>query len=92
MEGFPGEGGDVSQSFNLSMSQCTNLVARAASGQLWQEANRQRQMQGAFDMTFGNFTSDQHFEGFDFDSFLQNDSFDPDQLTFDNGPEAIGGT
>ncbi|KAL8968161.1 MAG: hypothetical protein Q9197_005032 [Variospora fuerteventurae] len=49
-------------------------------------------MPGAFDMTFGNFNSDNHLEGFDFDSFLQGDSFDPDQFSFDNGAEAIGGT
>lgn len=55
-------------------------------------ANQQRKMQGAFDMTFGNFNSDNHLEGFDFDSFLQGDSFDPDQFSFDNGAEAIGGT
>ncbi|KAL9029445.1 MAG: hypothetical protein Q9196_002320 [Gyalolechia fulgens] len=47
---------------------------------------------GAFDMTFGNFNSDNHFEGFDFDSFLTGDLMDPDQFTIDNGAEAIGGT
>ncbi|KAI4188478.1 MAG: hypothetical protein LQ348_003920 [Seirophora lacunosa] len=49
-------------------------------------------MPGAFDMTFGNFTSENHLEGFDFDSFLQGDSFDPAEFNFDNGAEAIGGT
>ncbi|KAI4208241.1 MAG: hypothetical protein LQ346_000121 [Caloplaca aetnensis] len=49
-------------------------------------------MQGAFDMTFGNFNSDNHFEGFDFDSFLQADLMDADQFAIDNGTEAIGGT
>lgn len=51
-----------------------------------------RKMQGAFDMTFGNFNSDNHFEGFDFDSFLQADLMDADQFAIDNGTEAIGGT
>ncbi|KAL9007075.1 MAG: hypothetical protein Q9188_000198 [Gyalolechia gomerana] len=49
-------------------------------------------MQGAFDMTFGEFNSDNHLEGFDFDSFLTGDLMDPDQFTFDNGAGAIGGT
>ncbi len=51
-----------------------------------------RKMQGAFDMTFGNFNSENHLEGFDFDSFLQGDLIDADQFAFDNGAEAIGGT
>ncbi|KAL8828072.1 MAG: hypothetical protein Q9170_006757 [Blastenia crenularia] len=49
-------------------------------------------MQGAFDMTFGDFNSNNHLEGFDFDSFLQHDLMDPDQFSFNDGAEAIGGT
>lgn len=47
---------------------------------------------GAFDMTFGNFNSEDHLQGFDFDSFLTGDLMDPDQFTSDFGAEAIGGT
>ncbi|CAO1605486.1 hypothetical protein XANCAGTX0491_009003 [Xanthoria calcicola] len=48
---------------------------------------------GAFDMTFGNFDSNQHLEQFDFDSFLQDANImDPEQFPFENGAEAIGGS
>ncbi|KAL8729649.1 MAG: hypothetical protein Q9166_004598 [cf. Caloplaca sp. 2 TL-2023] len=49
-------------------------------------------MQGAFDMTFGDFNSNQHLESFDFDSFLQDTIMDPDQFPFDNGAETVGGS
>ncbi|KAL8769173.1 MAG: hypothetical protein Q9209_004807 [Squamulea sp. 1 TL-2023] len=49
-------------------------------------------MSSAFDMTFGDFNSNHHMEGFDFDSFLQNDIMDPDQFPFENGTEPIGGS
>ncbi|CAL8582906.1 hypothetical protein XPA_008547 [Xanthoria parietina] len=48
---------------------------------------------GAFDMTFGDFNSNQHLEQFDFDSFLQDANImDPEQFSFENGAEAIGGS
>lgn len=49
-------------------------------------------MQGAFDMTFGNFDSNNHLEGFDFDSFLQDNlNLEGDQFPFENGAEPVGG-
>ncbi|KAL8698541.1 MAG: hypothetical protein Q9201_006510 [Fulgogasparrea decipioides] len=45
------------------------------------------EIQGAFDMSFGNLDSN-HFEGFDFDSFLQ---MDTEQFSFENGAEPVGG-
>lgn len=56
------------------------------------DANQWQQMTGAFDMTFGDFNGSQHLEQFDFDSFLQNDIMDPEQFSFENGAEAIGGS
>ncbi|KAL8760059.1 MAG: hypothetical protein Q9199_000293 [Rusavskia elegans] len=57
------------------------------------KTNRKRQIPGAFDMTFGDFNSNQHLEQFDFDSFLQDANImDPDQFSFENGAEAIGGS
>ncbi|KAL8948191.1 MAG: hypothetical protein Q9222_005597 [Ikaeria aurantiellina] len=47
---------------------------------------------GAFDMTFGDFNSNEHLQGFDFDSFLQDDLINTDFSTFENGAEAVGGT
>ncbi|KAL8803285.1 MAG: hypothetical protein Q9182_003243 [Xanthomendoza sp. 2 TL-2023] len=43
-------------------------------------------------MTFGDFNSNQHLEGFDFDSFLQEGLMDPDQFSFENGAETVGGS
>ena len=57
------------------------------------QTNGKRQIPGAFDMTFGDFNSNQHLEQFDFDSFLQDANImDPEQFSFENGAEAIGGS
>ena len=56
------------------------------------DANRWRQMTGAFDMTFGDFNGGQHMGEFDFDSFLHDNMGDPDQFSFENSAEAIGGS
>ncbi|KAL8917313.1 MAG: hypothetical protein Q9172_005898 [Xanthocarpia lactea] len=51
------------------------------------------ELQGAYDMTFGDFNSNQHLEVFDFDSFLTDTNLmDPDQFSFENGAEPIGGS
>ncbi|KAL9604259.1 MAG: hypothetical protein Q9219_000657 [cf. Caloplaca sp. 3 TL-2023] len=87
MEGYAPEGGDVSRTpVSRSASPYTVTV------RVERLADRPRKMQGAFDMTFGNFGSDNHLEVFDFDSFLQDSMMDPDQFSFDTGAEAIGGT
>lgn len=88
MDGYVAEGGDVSWPTvpNPLSFECRDHLADEAM------ANHPRKMQGAFDMTFGNFNSDNHLEGFDFDSFLQGDLMDAEQFAFDNGAEAIGGT
>ncbi|KAL8843875.1 MAG: hypothetical protein Q9176_001837 [Flavoplaca citrina] len=49
-------------------------------------------MTGAFDMTFGDFNGGQHMGEFDFDSFLHDNMGDPDQFSFENSAEAIGGS
>ncbi|KAL8713369.1 MAG: hypothetical protein Q9220_002568 [cf. Caloplaca sp. 1 TL-2023] len=48
-------------------------------------------IQGAFDMTFGTFDNPNHLEGFDFDSFLQDNILEGEHFPFDAGTEAVGG-
>ena len=52
-------------------------------------------MQTSFDMTFGDFNSRDHFEGFDFDSFLTGTELNLEdgsgQFPFDGGVEPVGG-
>lgn len=43
-------------------------------------------------MTFGDFNSGDHLQGFDFDSFLQDGLMDPEQFSFESGAEPVGGT
>ncbi|KAL9001011.1 MAG: hypothetical protein Q9169_000495 [Polycauliona sp. 2 TL-2023] len=75
--------GDVSASLAPLMRQDLAMGHRAD----WT-----RQLPAAFDMTFGDFNSNQHLEQFDFDSFLQDSIMDPEQFPFENGAEAIGGS
>ncbi|KAL9589281.1 MAG: hypothetical protein Q9203_001935 [Teloschistes exilis] len=84
MEGYPLEGGDVSLPAPSEFANdCSGSCAETDGG---------GKSQGPFDMTFGNFDSGDHLQGFDFDSFLQDGLMDPEQFSFESGAEPVGGT
>ena len=96
MEAYGMDGGEVSSALcTLGALESRVEGYRSLCGimHIGVKANSKRQMQGAFDMTFGDFNSNQHLEVFDFDSFLSDPNMmDPDQFSFENGAEPIGGS
>ncbi|KAL8698833.1 MAG: hypothetical protein Q9224_001674 [Gallowayella concinna] len=96
MDAYGIDGGDVSLAPHMTCSERLGFNGRVNPlGPIRMKAlaNGKWTLQDfGMGMTFGDFNSNQHLEGFDFDSFLQEGLMDPDQFSFENGAEPVGGS
>lgn len=93
MDVYGMDGSDVSSVRCTGGGTWSTMAGALSPCRTMKRTNWKRQIPGAFDMTFGDFNSNQHLEQFDFDSFLQDANImDPEQFSFENGAEAIGGS